>query len=133
LSEAASLPRNWCCVTPKVQEIIAARWQRFANEVAADLTLPAVARVTVEKTTPEGTSTLEIAVAVEVARKVAKRSPRSPSIKRAIDAAIKVGARIVIAPDKSVTITGAPATDNPENEVAVNGVELWEQRMSPKQ
>lgn len=79
---------------------------------------------------------MEIAVAVEVARKVAKRSPRSPSIKRAIDAALKAGASVVIAPDKTVTIATAPATGKSveaNGNGVTPGVELWEQRMSPKQ
>jgi hypothetical protein len=102
-----------------VPERIAFQLQRLANEVAADLTPAAVARVTAEKITSESTSeNIEIAVEVALARKVAKPSPRSPSIKRAVDAALKAGASVVIAPDKTVTIT-APAA--PANDIASNG------------
>ena len=45
------------------------------------------------------------------ARKVAKR-PRSRSIKRAIDAALKAGASVVIAPDETVTINASTAGNN---------------------
>ena len=67
-----------------VPERIAFQLQRLANEVAADLT-PAVARVIVEKTTPESTST-NVEVAVEVARKIAKRrrSALRPSDQRSL-------------------------------------------------
>jgi hypothetical protein len=45
------------------------------------------------------------------ARKIAKR-PRSRSLKRAIDAALKAGASVVIAPDETVTINASTAGNN---------------------
>jgi hypothetical protein len=99
-----------------VPEIIEFQLQRLLAEVRADQP-PAVARVIVEKTTPESTST-NVEVAVEVARKIAKRRRSTVPVKRIVDAARKRGDCVVIAPDKTVTITTAPVIDESANTVA---------------
>ena len=93
-----------------VPEIIAFQLQRLARRGERPIMPPAVARVIVEKTTPESTST-NVEVAVEVARKVAKRRRSTVPVKRIVDAARKRGDCVVIAPDKTVTITTAPVID----------------------
>ena len=92
-----------------VQEIVEFQLQRLLAEVRADQP-PAVARVTVEKTTPELIST-NIEVEVQLAPKVAKRRRSASFTKRGLERAMRaaqavgIPARIEVVGEKITVIT----------------------------
>ena len=77
-----------------VQEIVEFQLQRLLAEVRADQP-PAVARVTVEKTTPELIST-NIEVEVQLAPKVAKRRRSASFTKRGLERAMRAAQAVGI-------------------------------------